>query len=173
MDFIKDALDRQQAELQERLSDYEDSVLLASHNGEIPSIDGFTCARVSTVRELVSLPMPCIAFLGDDEVALASSLGADPAVIGVNMVRVKDLPSQNHSATVDGALAILREVSFIRVMNDIADQRLIDQNQTEAERLASQTKREESTRRRRDGTVKPLIDFDRGFTEPEADDNDQ
>ena len=173
MDFIKDALDRQQAELQDRLNGYENDVLLASHNGEIPVIDGFTCARVTTIRELVTLSAPCIAFLGDDEAQLAEAIGAHAAVIGVGMVRIKDLPSQNHSALVDGSLAMIRELSFIRVMNDIADQRLIEENLTEAERAASQAKREEHARRRKDGSVKALIDFDRGYSEPEGDDNDQ
>lgn len=162
MDFITDMGKNQRLELQNRLAQYETSILVMSHNGDVPAIVGFNVLRVTTMLDLVKVQLPAVAVLGDDAQDLAFLIGARPLAIGANVIRVVDVPGQLPSVLVDAELGALHEVSMVRVLNDIADEELVRANMTAAELQHSATKRQEAQRQRKDGTVRPLVDFDHG-----------
>lgn len=162
MDYILDMSRNQRLELQNRLAQYETSILLLSHNGDVPVVTGFNTVRVTTMLDLVKIPLPGIAVLGDDAQDLAFIIGARPLAIGANIIQVVDIPGQIPSALVNAELGSLHEVSMVRVLNDIADEELVKANMTKGELELSATKKQESQRFRADGSVKPLIDFDHG-----------
>lgn len=160
MDYIMDLARDQRAELQARLAQYETSILIMSHNGNVPSIAGFNVARVTTVIDIVKLELPAVAVLGDDAADLAYIIGARPTAIGLNIFRVVDVPDQDPSAIVNAEIGALAEISMVRVLNDLADDELVRRNMTQTELEHSETKKQEAQRFRKDGTVKPLIEYD-------------
>jgi hypothetical protein len=162
MDYISDMSKNQRLELQNRLAQYETSILLMSHNGDVPTIAGFNVVRITTMMDLVKVGLPAVAVLGDDAQDLAYVIGARPLAIGANVIRIVDVPGQQPSILVNAELGALHEVSMVRVLNDIADEALVKANMTEAELAHSATKRQESQRQRSDGSVRPLVDFDHG-----------
>lgn len=162
MDFITDMSKNQRLELQNRLAQYETSLMVMSHNGDVPVITGFNVMRVTTMLDALTVELPAVVVLGDDAQDLAYVFGARPLAVGVNIIRVIDVPGQQPSALVDAELGALHEVSMVRVLNDIADEQLVKANMTSAELELSETKRQEAQRARKDGTVRPLVDFDHG-----------
>jgi hypothetical protein len=162
MDYITDMSKNQRLELQNRLAQYETSILLLSHNGDVPTITGFNVVRVSTMMDLIKVELPAVAVLGDEAQDLAYIIGARPLAIGANVIRIVDVPGQVPSVLVNAELGALHEVSMVRVLNDIADEALVKANMTETELAQSATKRQEAQRQRSDGTVRPLVDFDHG-----------
>lgn len=162
MDYISDMSKNQRLELQNRLAQYETSILLLSHNGDVPTIAGFNVVRVTTMMDLVKVQLPAVAVLGDDAQDLAFLIGSRPLAIGANVIKVVDVTGQTPSILVNAELGALHEVSMVRVLNDIADEALVKANMTAAELQHSDTKRQEAQRQRNDGTVRPLVDFDHG-----------
>lgn len=163
MNLIADVSKRESAELQERLSEYESTIMFVSHNGDLFDIDGFTVIRVKTVVDLAHAQPGFIIALGDEEVRIAELVRQYSDVLGFNAVVLDDVQGQASSSIVDAELGQFHHVSFLRVLNDIADKRLVEANMTKSELDASVAKRQDSMIRTKAGEIRPLIDFDRGY----------
>lgn len=173
MDYITEMSNTQKNDLQERLRDYSESVLLMSHDGELPELTGFNVVRVNTMRDIITAERPTIAVLGEDASELAEVIGKYPLVLGLNIVNLIDVPGQSHNASVSSWLAAIRDVSYTKILNDIADDQLVKANMTAAELEFSGAKKQMDQIRTKSGTVRPLIDFDRSFAEDDIDAGDK
>lgn len=163
MDIIADIRNREQAELAERLASYDETVMIMSHDGDIMDVPDFQVARAKTIKDLVTVPPGTIVAIGTDDVDVASCVMDYSEILGMNIAVIQDVPQQVSSPEVSAKLGMFRPVSFMRVLNDIADQRLVEQNMTTMEIELSQAKKADSMLRTKSGKIRPLIDFDRSF----------
>lgn len=168
MDIIADIRNKEQADLAERLASYDETVMIMSHDGDLMEIPDFQVVRAKTIKDLVTVPPGTIVALGTDDVNVASCVMDYSETLGMNIAVVQDVPQQIPSSEVSAKLGMFRPISFMRVLNDIADQRLVEQNMTAMEIEISQAKKADSMLRTKSGKIRPLIDFDRSFqNEPE------
>lgn len=169
VDYVKDVRERQELSLQERLGQYNDSILILAHNGDIPEFTGFNTAKVETFADLLVIPSPAVAIIGDSGLDLAKAIGAYPEVVGRNLLLLTDVPGQDNPVLVTSELSMLRKVDYVRMLNDIADMKLREEHMSEQEKQLSKAKAEESRLRRKDGSIRHNYDFDRAGLEGEED----
>ncbi|ACM91121.1 P7 [Pseudomonas phage phi2954] len=163
MDLIKEISDRNKKELADRVSVFETTVLVMSHSGDVSTAGGFEVVRARTLREFVLAETGRIYAFDEQDVRLVDVIVGAQDVIGFRIVAVNSFPDQNSDQAISSVLASLPQMDFLRLMGDIADQRLIEQSMTELEREQSIAKKQHSQRVDKHGDVKPLIDFDRSF----------
>lgn len=163
MDYILQMTKSKQDELQTRLSDYQESVLIMSHDGDLPEVSGFNVTRVQTLTDIIKAPKPAIVALDGSAVELAEVIGKYPLTIGLNIINLFDVAGQSPNAEVSSWLASLRDVSFVKILNDIADDQLVKANMTQDELLHSSAKKQMNEIRKKDGSIRELVDFDRSY----------
>lgn len=173
MDYITEMSKNQKEDLQDRLREYNESVLLMSHDGELPELAGFNVVRVTTMVDIILAQRPTVAVLGEGAEELAEVIGKYPMTVGLNIVGLIDVPGQSHNAGVSAWLAAIRDVSYTKILNDIADDQLVKANMTAAELEFSGAKKQMDQIRTKSGAVRPLIDFDRSFAEDDIDAGDK
>lgn len=172
MDYILEMTRSKQNDLVKRLEEYNESVLVMSHDGDLPEIDGFHVVRVTTFRDMVLAEKPAIVAIGADATELAEVLGTHPLTVGLNIINLFDVAGQKPNMDVSSWLASLRDVSFVKILNDIADDELVKENMTKDELNHSAAKKQMDQIKTKDGSVRELIDFDRSFNpEDEGDQN--
>lgn len=154
VDYVKAVRERQEISLQDRLAEYESSILLMSHSGDVPSMDGFNVGKVRTFADLFALASPAIAIMDNEALDLARAIGVQPTVVGLNVLLLVEVPGQEQDAYITSELSQLRRVNFVQMLNDLADMRLREEHMTEQERALSKTKEQESRLKRKDGTVR-------------------
>lgn len=169
-DFIKNVRDREQAELSERLETYDTTVLLVSHDGDLPEVPNFECVRAITVKDVLGVTPGTIVAIGSEEEKVAECLAKFAEHIGVNIAVLNDVPGQQTSSVVTAALGVFKPISFLRVMNDLADKAVVESAMTRIELDESEARRQDARIRTKSGNIRPLIDFDRSFEEDIADD---
>lgn len=167
MNLIAEVANRESKDLQERLESYESTVMILPHNGDLPEIEGFKVVRVSTIHELASITGGDIVCIDDDSYQLAEIFNKYPDMIGFNVVVLNDVPGQVTATRVAAQLGLFHQLSFLRIVNDIADRRLVESNMTEEELQLSAAKRQDSLLRTKSGDIRPLMDFDRGYSTSE------
>lgn len=170
-DFIKTVRDREQAELSERLETYDTTVLIMSHDGDLPDVPDFQCFRALTIKDIFDAGVGVIVAIGTEQVSLAQCVSKNSVDFGVNIAVLVDVPGQQTSAPVSAELGIFKPVSFLRVMNDLADQAVIKSSMTVIELEESESRRQDARLRTKSGVIRPLIDFDRSFEEEQVADD--
>lgn len=165
MDLIKAAADKAKKDLADRVSVFETTILLMSHDGDVSEAGGFEVVRARTLREFVLAEPGRIYAFDEKDIRLVDVIVGAQDVLGFRIVAVNSFPDQRSDQAVNAVLAGIPQMDFLRLMGDIADQRLVEQSMTETEREASLAKKQHSQRVNKDGDIKPLIDFDRSFTE--------
>lgn len=168
--FIKTVRDREQAELADRLEAYDTTTLLFAHNGDLPDVPNFECVRATTVKEVLTTSTGSIIAIGDENEKVAECIAKFADNIGVNIAVLVDVPGQQTSDVVAAALGMFKPISFLRVMNDLADKAVVESAMTQIELDESEARRQDARLRTKSGNIRPLIDFDRSFEEDVADD---
>lgn len=165
MDLIADVAKRNSEDLQQRLSSYETTVMVLAHNGDLPELAEFEIVRVKTIADIAVVKPGTIMAIGDEDAELATVISRHPNVLGFNVILIDDVPGQETAQQVASVLGMIRKISLIRILSDIADKRLVEANMTESELEASIAKRQDAQLRNKHGEIRPLIDFDRGYEE--------
>lgn len=171
-DFIKTVRDREQAELADRLEVYDTTTLLFAHNGDLPEIPNFECVRATTLKEVLTAPAGFIIAIGDEHEKVAECIAKYADNMGVNIAVLIDVPGQQTSSPVAAALGMFKPISFLRVMNDLADKAVVESAMTQIELDESEARRQDARLRTKAGNIRPLIDFDRSFEEDAADEKE-
>lgn len=180
MDFILDMARKDKESLQLRLAEYTESVLIASNLDGVLEVNGFHSIKADNLLDMIKSYVlkkdarPIIYFMSDHELPLAELLAHRPVANGFRIVRLIDIPEQHPSPIIDSALYEFRELSLIGILNDLADQELIQRQMTEEELAHSNTKRQDKQRRNAKGDIRApdpqKYDFD--HAEESVDDDD-
>lgn len=165
MDLIKAAEDARRAELADRLEKFDKTILVMSHEGDVDEVGGYTVARARTLKEFAHAETGVIYAFDFEDLRLVEVVVAAQDVLGFKVSSVESFPGQRSSEPVSAVMAELPRVDFLRLMGDIADQRLINESMTASEREASLAKKQHAQRANKHGEVKALVDFDRSFTD--------
>jgi len=163
MDLIKMAEDARKAELTGRLEKFDTTILVMSHEGDVDEAGGYSVLRARTLKEFAHAEVGVIYAFDADDVRLVEVIVAAQDVLGFKISSVESFPGQKSSEVISSVMAELPRVDFLRLMGDIADQRLINESMTESEREASLAKKQHHQRANKRGEVKALVDFDRSF----------
>lgn len=165
MNLIEDIAERDKDERALRMKQFDLTILVMSHEGDVAPAGGFDIVRARTLKEFANAePKRIYAFDGEDT-RLCEVIVAAQDVFGFNIRLVESFPDQHSNAEIDAILASLPRVDFLRLLGDIADQRLLEESMTEAELSISRAKKQHSERVNKEGEIKPLMDFDRSFTD--------
>jgi len=167
VDLIKDVEDRNKQELAARVSRFDTTILVMSHSGDVTTAGGFEVVRARTLKEFVEAEPGRIYAFDAYDLRLVEVITSAQDVLGFKIVAIDSFPDQKSDASVNAVLATLSHVDFLRLMGDIADQNLIEQSMTTLEKENSIAKKQHAQRVNKHGEIKPLIDFDRSFDDPE------
>lgn len=165
MDLIQQIRDREKQELEEKLVEFDTTILVMSHTGDVAPAGGFEVVRARTLKEFMNAEPQKIYAFDDEDEELAKLIVTFPDAIGFNVRYVESYPDQHSAASISAIFASLPRVDFLRLLGDIADQKLMLDSMTESEREQSIAKRQHAQRANKEGEIKPLIDFDRSFAE--------
>lgn len=167
MDYIHDLELRRAADLEDRLSQYDETVMICCHNGDVPEVTGFEGFRPTTVQEFCAIKPGQIAFIDDEHEKLAECIGSYADIFGYNLVTLTDVPGVKTAEMAARHLGVLRKVSLMRLLTDIADMRVVEENRSKSERDSSNAHKQDAQLRNKRGEIRLLADFDRGFNEGE------
>jgi hypothetical protein len=169
MDLINDIAVRDRQAREERMQSSEETRLVAAHNGDVLEIEGFQCVRVSTLSDLFQVPKNIICLISDDDASLAEAITRDLDVNGCEFAQLVDIPGQSSAFEAAKWLGAFKQISFVKIMADIADQRLMEESMSKEELEMSMAKKQHQQRARKDGEIRPLADFDRDVKDEDLD----
>lgn len=121
---------------------------------------------VDQVGQLLSLePGPVALVFSDDHLRVASCLKDYHGLFGLDIAFIEGVPGQLENPAFNEAMYGIERVSYHRVIGDLVEAERRLAMMTEAERAESINALERSRYTRKNGSVKPLIDFDHSRSE--------
>lgn len=116
---------------------------------------------VDDVAQLTKLePGPTVLVFGDDYLEIASCLTKFSDLFGLEPVVIEGIPGQVENARFNEAVYGLNRAAYHRIIGDIVEAERQAELMTQQEREASVNAAERARVTRKDGSIKPLINFD-------------
>lgn len=124
---------------------------------------------VDQVGQLLSLePGPVVLVFSDDHLQVASCLKDYHGLFGLDVALIEGVPGQLENPVFNEVMYGVERVSYHRVIGDLVEAERRLAMMTEAERAESINALERSRYTKKNGSVKPLIDFDHSRSEDEV-----
>lgn len=124
---------------------------------------------VDDIRQLLSPEPGVVVFVFiDEKLEIAKCLTSYPDLFGLEPVVIEGVPGQVDNAIFNEAVFGLERAAYHRVVGDIVEAERRASMMTEQERAESVNAAERARYTRKDGSIKPLIDFDHSSGDEEV-----
>lgn len=154
---------KESAELELRL------VFLSQSGSETFEDSLLRFAYVDSVKQLIDLePGPTVLVFNDDNLEIAECLVKFNKLFKLEPVVMEGIPGQVENAKFAEAVFGAPTASYHRVVGDLVEAERRASLMTEQERAESINAAERSRYTRKDGSIKPLINFDHSLPEEEV-----
>lgn len=158
MDLIRKIKDAETARLNERLNEYEDKLLIASHSGDLASVEvsGLTLVRADTFKEMLSHELGYVVIISGELMGSISKVVTD---LGVNIRVLVNIPGASPEALFEQNRVGLPTIDYISLVGDVAERRFMEDNMTAEELANSKANQQIDRLSNKKGDIKRLSPF--------------